>query len=49
LENIFLDKVLLPNEKMDSDFDRNNLIQILLQDMGYYNVEDYHINQYLVF
>lgn len=49
MENIFQDKVLLLNEKMASDFDRNNLIQISLQDMEYYNVEDYHINLYRVF
>ncbi len=31
------------------DFDRNNLVQILLQDMEYYNVEDCHIDLYQVF
>ena len=46
--NICPDKVLLPNERTDLDFGRNNLIQKLLPDKEYCNVGDYRINQYRV-
>lgn len=48
-ENIGLDKVLWPNERMVSDFDGNNSIQKWLPDKEYCIVADYRKDPFPVF